>query len=80
MEKVTTHEAKTNLSQLLSRVLAGEEFIICRGSVPVARLVPTYPESRPQRPQVGTTTSGPVEWSADVFAPLNDKELQDWGL
>ncbi|MCE7873301.1 type II toxin-antitoxin system prevent-host-death family antitoxin [bacterium CPR1] len=40
MERVTTHEAKTNLSQLLSRVLEGEEILICRGAVPVARLVP----------------------------------------
>ena len=34
------HEAKTHLSGLLRRVLAGEEIVICRGGKPVARLVP----------------------------------------
>ena len=34
------HEAKTHLSQLLTRVEAGEEIVIARGKDPVARLVP----------------------------------------
>jgi prevent-host-death family protein len=38
MRKVTVHEAKTHLSRLLREVEAGEEIIICRGKVEVARL------------------------------------------
>jgi prevent-host-death family protein len=34
------HEAKTNLSKLLERTADGEEIIIARAGVPVARLVP----------------------------------------
>ncbi len=41
------HEAKTHLSQLIERSLAGEEVIIARAGKPVVRLVP-IPES-PQR-------------------------------
>lgn len=37
-DKVTVHEAKTNLSELLRRVEAGEEIVIARGSEPVALL------------------------------------------
>jgi prevent-host-death family protein len=34
------HEAKTNLSKLLERTADGEEIIIAKAGVPVARLVP----------------------------------------
>lgn len=38
MPTVTVHEAKTNLSELLRRVEAGEEIVIARGNKPVAVL------------------------------------------
>jgi prevent-host-death family protein len=38
-DQVTVHEAKTQLSKLLARVERGEEIVIARGSVPVAKLV-----------------------------------------
>ena len=38
MATVTVHEAKTNLSELLRRVEAGEEIVIARGDKPVAVL------------------------------------------
>lgn len=34
------HEAKTKLSQLVQRAEAGEDIVIARNGVPVARLVP----------------------------------------
>ena len=37
---VNIHEAKTHLSQLLQRVIAGEEIILAKAGKPVARLVP----------------------------------------
>ena len=39
MPPVTVHIAKTTLSELIARALAGEEIIIARGREPVARLV-----------------------------------------
>ncbi|MDT5158725.1 MAG: hypothetical protein QOH51_3082 [Acidobacteriota bacterium] len=67
MIEVNVHEAKTNLSRLLQRVAAGEEVIIARAGVPVARLVPV-------RPAGGRQTLGEDEgrgWIADDFdAPL----------
>ncbi len=80
MQQVTTHEAKTHLSRFLARVLQGEEFVICRGDVPVARLVPVESVRVTGRPKVGTRTSEAVECSEDVFSGLTDEELQDWGL
>ena len=40
---MNVHEAKTNFSKLLERVEHGEEVIIHRANVPVARLVAARP-------------------------------------
>ncbi|MBC2742013.1 MAG: type II toxin-antitoxin system Phd/YefM family antitoxin [Desulfosarcina sp.] len=40
MLTINTHEAKTQLSRLLTRVSNGEEIIIARSGKAVARLVP----------------------------------------
>jgi prevent-host-death family protein len=40
METVNIHQAKTNLSRLLSRVELGEEIVIANRGTPIAKLVP----------------------------------------
>jgi len=40
MSTVNVHHAKAKLSELLDRVLAGEEIVIAKAGRPVARLVP----------------------------------------
>jgi prevent-host-death family protein len=40
MAAFNVHEAKTNFSKLLDRVIEGEEVLITRNGVPVAELVP----------------------------------------
>lgn len=76
---VTIHQAKTHLSRLLQQVEAGEEVVVCRGKLPVARIVPSGP-SRVSRPNVGKATSQRFDIPADAFAPLGDDELKQWGL
>lgn len=82
MKSVTTHEAKTHLSKLLAEVEAGEEVVICRGSVPTARLskVDTGAPTPPRRPLVGAITSEGVRFDESTFAPLGASELSEWGL
>ncbi len=46
--QVNTHDAKTNLSRLLERVAQGEEVIIAKAGIPIAKLVP-YSEKSPRR-------------------------------
>jgi len=66
MPQYNVHEAKTHLSQLLERVAAGEEVIIAKSGVPVARLVPaTAVLERP----LGTE-KGRVFVADDFDAPL----------
>lgn len=40
MTRVGMHEAKTHLSQLVERALAGEEIVLTRRGEPAVRLVP----------------------------------------
>lgn len=43
MPEIGAFEAKTQLSQLLQRVQAGERFVITRHNRPVAELIPFQP-------------------------------------
>ncbi|HEY7685983.1 MAG TPA: type II toxin-antitoxin system prevent-host-death family antitoxin [Gemmatimonadales bacterium] len=61
------HEAKTHLSRLLEQVVAGDEVIIAKAGVPVARLVPVVLPVD-QRP-LGTE-QGRVFIADDFDAPL----------
>lgn len=49
MTTVNVYEAKTHFSQLLARVEAGEEIVVCRAGKPVARLSKVAPGSKPRR-------------------------------
>ena len=50
MDTINIHAAKTHLSRLLERVERGEEILIARNGLPVARLAPLAPaERRPGR-------------------------------
>lgn len=39
MKKANLHEAKTNLSKLVDLASQGEEIIICKAGLPVAKLI-----------------------------------------
>lgn len=45
-DTIPLSEAKAHISDLVSRVEAGEEFIVTRHGKPVARLVPVKPPKR----------------------------------
>ena len=76
-KSVNIHEAKTHLSRLLEEAQGGEEIIICKAGVPVARLVPVGAERRPSGVLKGRLTDLPLDHPA--FAPLGDDELKEWG-
>src|SRR5215467_11190188 len=66
--EVNIHEAKTNFSKLLQRVILGDEIIIAKAGVPVAKLV-RYISKKPGKRPLGFL-KGEI-WMADDFdAPL----------
>lgn len=73
---VTIHAAKTNLSQLIARVEAGEEVIIARGDKPVAKLVPLE-KPKPKR-VAGKWADRVGPLGPEFFEPLPQEELDAW--
>src|SRR5260370_11515231 len=66
--EVNIHEAKTHFSKLLQRVAAGEEVIIARAGVPVAKIVRV--EQPAAKRELGIDR-GKI-WMADDFDKLPD--------
>jgi prevent-host-death family protein len=73
--EVNIHEAKTNLSKLLARVIAGEEVIITRAGTPVARLVPINEMKKPRR--LGGA-AGKIYIASDFNDPLPEDVLAEF--
>jgi prevent-host-death family protein len=73
-DPVNMHEAKTELSKLVERALAGEDVVIARAGVPVVRLVPVARSGQ----RVLGQWRGKVKMANDFDAPLPDEVLADW--
>jgi len=71
--EVNVHEAKTTLSKLLERVALGEEVIIAKAGIPVAKLVPV--KTRPKKRMLGSA-KGEFTVPDDFNDPL-PKEIED---
>jgi prevent-host-death family protein len=66
---INIHEAKTHLSELLQRVLQGEEIIIAKAGKPIACLTPYRQKPTTRIPGID---AGKIQISADFDAPLDD--------
>jgi prevent-host-death family protein len=69
---VSIYEAKTLLSELLSRVVAGEEVLIADAGKPVARLAPLAEQPAQRAPG---TAIGKITIAPDFDDPLPDEIL-----
>lgn len=72
MPQMTVHQAKTHLSNLIERACQGEEVIIARGKVPVARLVPVGKVQGRRQPGA---LRGKLRVGTEFFEPLPAREL-----
>jgi prevent-host-death family protein len=77
MAVFNVHEAKTNFSKLLDRVLEGEEVLITRNGVPVAELVPARRRPFPlgagrNDPNLNRAALESDEW----WRPMTDEEVE----
>lgn len=75
MLQVNIHDAKTQLSKLIEQASQGEEVIIAKAGVPVARLtaIPAAVSGR----RFGAL-QGRARTDARFFEPLPEAELQAW--
>jgi antitoxin (DNA-binding transcriptional repressor) of toxin-antitoxin stability system len=75
-KRVTVHAAKTQLSRLIQAACRGQEVVIARRDVAVARLVPV--RQKPVRRRFGAM-KGRAKVTAAFFEPLPSDELAGWG-
>lgn len=71
----TIHAAKTHLSRLIARARQGEEIVIARGKVPVAKLVPIEGVERGRR---FGAMRGRARVTDAFFESLPQAELDAW--
>ena len=76
MKIVTIHAAKTNLSQLLAEVEAGQEIVLARGKTP-DREADALRSSGVERRKPGSL-KGQIEVGPEFFEPLPEDELKVW--
>ena len=74
-EVVNMHEAKSSLSRLVERALAGEDVVIARNGEPLVRLVPI---SKRREPRMPGRYKGKILIAPDCFEPMSDEELDLW--
>jgi prevent-host-death family protein len=69
MDPVSIHEAKTHFSRLVARAEAGEEIIVRRGAIPVAKIVGYQPPTTPRTPGA---LRGQIVLGEDFEEPLEE--------
>ena len=74
MVTVNVQQAKTHLSRLLLRVEEGDEVVIARNGVPVARLVPYRKKGKRQFGAL----KGRLTVADSFFDPLPEAEQAAW--
>jgi len=77
-EIVNMHDAKTSLSRLVEKALAGEEVVIARNGEPLVKLVPVQRKRCPRVPGrgKGKIWIGPdFEFTEEEIAELFEKTL-----
>ena len=74
-EIVNMHQAKTSLSRLVARAVAGEEIVIARNGEPLVKLVPVPKERKPREPGL---YRGKIWVAPDCFDPMSEEELDRW--
>ncbi|SBT08305.1 Antitoxin of toxin-antitoxin stability system [Candidatus Accumulibacter aalborgensis] len=71
MQSVNVHEAKTHLSKLLEQVQKGEEIVIARAGMPIARLIAYQPGVRKIAPP--GAMAGEIWIGEDFDHPLDEQ-------
>ena len=69
MYQVNIHEAKTQLSKLIQKVMDGEDVVIAKDNEPLVKLV-RYSKTKINR--IPGSATGLIQIAADFDAPLDD--------
>lgn len=70
---VNIHDAKSQLSKLIERAIAGEDVVIAKRGKPVVRLVPI--EQKSSADSLFGSMKGEISYEDGWDAPLEEKDL-----
>ncbi len=73
--QVNIYDAKTQLSALLDKAVAGEEIIIARAGKPLARLMPVTTVASKSGVRLGGLKHAKLALAEDFHAPMTDDDL-----
>jgi len=76
MIKLNIHEAKTHLSEFLTRLEEGDTIILCKRNVPIAEIRALKPAMRAPRP-LGLA-KGKFKIPKSFFEPLPEEVLEEF--
>lgn len=72
MQVVNIHEAKTRLSELIARAVAGEPFVIAKAGKPLVKVEAIHAPKRPAKRRLGGL-EGRFTVPDDIKAPFADE-------
>jgi prevent-host-death family protein len=75
--KANVHQAKTQLSKLISAAESGEEVIIARNGKPAVRMVPVRAVAAKSRREMWGAWEGRITLPTDAEWKAMDKEIED---
>jgi prevent-host-death family protein len=75
--EVNVHQAKTQLSKLISAAESGEEVIIARNGKPAVKIVPVRAHAAKSRREMWGAWEGRVALPTDAEWNAMDKEIED---
>ncbi len=79
MAAINMYEAKSTLSRLVERAVAGEEIIIARAGTPLVKIVPLHATDLPTK-RVSGQNDLQISYIAEDFdAPLPEDILEQFG-
>lgn len=73
--QINIHEAKSHLSELISRALTGEEVVIAKSGKPLVKLTPVTESAAARGVFFGGLKSAGIVIADDFYTTLNDDEL-----
>ena len=75
MKEINIYEAKTNFSKLLNYALEGEEVIIAKSGMPLAKIVPIRKKGIKRTPGLFKDI---IEFYEDIDKPLPEKIVKEF--
>lgn len=77
MIQINIHDVKTHLSKYIKLLISGEEILLCKHNIPIAKIVPISKTASGLKRPIGLA-KGEFEVPKSFFDPLPDEILNSF--